>query len=177
MDLGSLDLRRAAIGVAGRVARAAPEGLIDRVAELVRQTPPERLDSVMRSPIRRVVLDAIFWQMPQHLDRRRASGVNAAIRWRITGRADGEADVYDLIIADGRASVRRGGHEIEPRLTITVDAAEFIRVAAGSSNPISAYFNGKLALRGDLMQATRLTMLFRIPSPDTGQPGGRPPSG
>jgi putative sterol carrier protein len=70
--------------------------------------------------------------------------------------------------------VTREGEGPTPRLTITVDAAEFLRIAAGTSNPVNAYFNGKLSLRGDLMQAARLTMLFRIPSPPR-KPAGQGP--
>jgi putative sterol carrier protein len=139
--------------------------LADQAAKLVRTMPPQRLDRLMRSPARRPVLEVIFWQIPLHLSQERAVGVTAAIRWRITGRKDGGADVYDLLIADGECRVVRENQGPAPRLTITVDAAEFLRIAAGSSNPVSAYFGGKLSLRGDLMQAARLTTLFRIPSP------------
>ena len=164
MDLSLFDPRRVAAGIADQAGRLAPDAVADHVAAMVRSLPPERLDSIVRSPARRFVLDAIFWQMPRHLDRLRAAGINASIRWMITGRGDGEPDVYDLVIADGRARVRRGGGEISPRLTITIDAAELVRVATGSSTPVNAYFNGKLSLRGDVMQAARLTMLFRVPA-------------
>jgi putative sterol carrier protein len=170
MDLGPLHPRRLAVRATELVGSVAPDDLATRFAQLVRRTSPERLDQIMRTPIRRVVLDGIFSQIPRHLDRQQATGVNASIRWRITGRADGESDVYDLIITEGRARVRRGGEPIPPRLTVTVDAAEFLRIAAGSSSPVNAYFNGKLALRGDVMQAARLTMLFRIPSPTRRRP-------
>src|SRR5581483_4447624 len=102
----------------------APEGLVQRVAAWIRGLPAERLESIMRSPVRRAVLDGIFWQMPRHLDRRRAAAVNASIRWRVTGRRDGGEDVYDLVLADGRAHVIRRGGETTPRLTITIDGAE-----------------------------------------------------
>lgn len=174
MDLIAFVPRPALKLVSRLIERLVPDGMADQLAALVRRTPAERLDAVMSSPARRIVLEAIFWQIPEHLDRRRAVGVNASIRWLITGRRDGQADVYDLVIADGRARVTRGGGELRPRMTITVDAAEFLRIAAGSSNPVNAYFNGKLALRGDLMQAARLTMLFRIPAPSPREPSRRP---
>jgi putative sterol carrier protein len=155
------ELLAALLELAGRLA---PASLIEWAAKTVRSQPTERVERIMRSPLRRVVLEGIFWQMPLHLDRRKATAVNAAIRWRITGRRDGGDDVYDLVLADGRARVKRGGRDEAPRLTITIDGAEFLRVAVGSSNPVNAYLGGKLALRGDVMQAARLTMLFRIPT-------------
>jgi putative sterol carrier protein len=166
-------LRRLLAMLASASGRLAPEAVIQRLAAAIRAMPPERLEKLMRTPVRRVVLEAIFWQMPRHLDRRKAAAVTAAIRWRIGGRADGGEDVYDLVLADGNAHVKRRGQDEAPRLTITIDGAEFLRVAVGSSNPVNAYLGGKLELRGDVMQAARLTMLFRIPT--TGRPAAASP--
>jgi putative sterol carrier protein len=157
----ALDPQHALALIRRSVARA-PAQLADGLAQLVRDTPPQRLEQLMRTPVRRVVLDGIFWQMPQHLDRRRAAGMRSSIRWRITGRSDGRADTYDLEVEDGRCLVTRGS-EIEPRVTITVDGAEFLRIATGNSDPMRAYFNGRLALAGDIMVAAKLVSLFRIP--------------
>jgi putative sterol carrier protein len=117
----------------------------------------------MRSPARRVVLDGIFWQMPQHLDRERAAGVSCSIRWRITGRSDGGVDTYQLELEDGRPRVIRGAGAHQPRVTITVDGAELLRLATGNSDPMQAYFNGRLALAGDIIFAAKLGSLFLIP--------------
>ena len=168
--------RRLAAIISALVAALAPDAIVDRVAQWIRALPPARLEWLMRSPARRLVLGGIFWQMPRHLDRRRAAAVTAAIRWQITGRADGGQDTFDVVLTDGRARVKRGGGAEVPRLTITIDGAEFLRVAVGSSNPVNAYLNGKLALRGDVMQAARLTMLFRIPTGASGSPASQPPN-
>jgi predicted lipid carrier protein YhbT len=109
-----------------------------------------------------VLLDAIFWQMPQHLDRRGATGVDATIRWVITGRGDGSADIYDLVIAGGRARISRSGRA-EPRVTITLGAADLVRLASGGLDPMQAYFKRRIQLSGDIMLAAKLTGLFRIP--------------
>lgn len=158
----ALDPQQALALIKGRVARA-PEQVAEGVARLVRDTPPHRLDQVMRSPVRRVVLDSIFWQMPQRLDRSRAAGLRSSIRWQITGRTDGAADTYHLEFADGRCRVIRGERETQARVTITVDGAELVRIATGSSDPMRAYFSGRLALAGDIMVAAKLVSLFRVP--------------
>ena len=101
--------------------------------------------------------------MPRYFDRDGAKGVDATVRWRITGRAGGGADVWDVTIADGRCRVRRGESEAEPRVTITAGAAEFVRLATGNSDPMKAYFNGHIQLGGDVMLAARLQTLFRVP--------------
>lgn len=147
-----------------RMLADSPAQLADGVSNAVRKAPPERLDQLMRSPARRVVLEAIFWQMPRHIDTERAKGMNSSIRWKITGRADGEADVYTLKFTDGDCSVVRGANGSEPaKLTITVDGAEFLRLATGNSDPMKAYFRGRVTLNGDVMMAAKASSLFRMP--------------
>jgi putative sterol carrier protein len=135
----------------------------------MRDAPPERLDQLMRSPARRVILDTIFWQMPQFFDGRRSAGVTSSIRWCITGRPDGQADVYQLEIADGRCRLIRGDRGPEPKVTITLDGGEFLRVATGGSDPMKAYFSGRIKLAGDIMAAAKLTSLFKVPSARPGR--------
>jgi putative sterol carrier protein len=145
-----------------RTLVGAPAQVAEGFAHAVRNAPKERLDQVMRSPARRVLLETIFWQMPRHIDERAARTMNCTIRWRITGKGD-EADVYDLEFIDGRCRVIRGPGVAPPKLTITVDGAEFLRLATGNSDPVKAYFTGRVALAGDVMVAAKASGLFRIP--------------
>ncbi len=146
-----------------RTIATAPAQIAETLAKTVQSAPPERLDQVMHTPVRRLVLDAIFWQMPQFVDRRQSRKLNASVRWTITGRADRGTDVYDLVFEDGRCRVIRGGGTNEPPVSIALDGAEFLRIAAGSSDPMRAYFSGRLAITGDIMVAAKLVSLFRIP--------------
>jgi predicted lipid carrier protein YhbT len=146
-----------------RAVTEAPGQAADRFAGLVRDAPPSRLDRLMRSRARRLVLDAVFRQMPRHLDRTRAVGVRSTVRWHVTGRPDGQVDVYELRIEQGRSRVSRRLSEGEPRVAISVDGAEFLRIVTGNSDPMQAYFTGRLAVSGDLMHAAKLTALFRMP--------------
>lgn len=156
-----------------RLLGSAPAQAADGFARLVRVTPDHRLERMMGSPVRRVVLDAIFRQMPQHLDRKAAGGMKTAIRWCITGRADGGTDLYQLEIENGACRVRRGEELPEPRVTITLDGAEFVRVATANSDPVQAYFKGRITLAGDVMVAARMQSLFRVP----GKQAPSPPAG
>jgi putative sterol carrier protein len=142
----------------------SPAQVAEGFASAVRKAPKERLEQLMRSPARRVVLGAIFWQMPRHVDSERAKGLTSSIRWKITGRPDGEADVYQLEFVDGACRVFRGPDGSQPaRLTITVDGAEFLRLATGNSDPMQAYFRGRIGLTGDVMMAAKASSLFRMP--------------
>jgi putative sterol carrier protein len=146
-----------------RLAADTPGELADGFSRLVRNSPPERIERVMRTPVRRAVLEGIFWQMPQRLDATRAAGIDATIRWRITGRADGGTDTYELQIKDGRSRVKRGAGG-DPRLTITLDGTEFVKLATGNSDPMQAYFKRRVTLAGDIMLAAKLGTLFRLPA-------------
>ncbi len=146
----------------------APAQLAEGLGKLMRDAPPERVEQVMRSPARKPILDAIFWQMPKQLDAKQAGDVNTTIRWCITGRADGGVDTYGLHLEGGRARVIRGTGGPEPRLTITMDGPEFLRLVSGNSDPMRAYFTGRIKLAGDIMVAAKLATLFRIPGSGSG---------
>ncbi|MGB0097247.1 MAG: SCP2 sterol-binding domain-containing protein [Solirubrobacteraceae bacterium] len=169
MSARSIDPQQAVAAVRRSLSRA-PAQLADGVGRVVRKTPDERLVQVMRSPARRIVLDGIFWQMPQYMDSERARGVSSSVLWCITGRPDGATDTYHLLIEDGICRVIREPHAPDPRLTITVDGAELLKLATGGSNPMHAYFSGKVALTGDVMVAAKLASLFRMPVPSSEQP-------
>jgi predicted lipid carrier protein YhbT len=170
---GSVPDPQSALDRIKRAISGAPTQIAETLAGSVQSASPQRLEQLMRTPARRLVLDAIFWQMPQFVDRRQSRRLNASVRWAITGRADGGADLYDLVFTDGRCRVIRGGGTSEPPVTIRVDGVEFLRLAAGSSDPMRAYFKGRLAITGDIMVAAKLVSLFRIPRA-RGRTGHRP---
>ena len=146
-------------------ALTAKTRLADGFARVVSSTSPDRLERVMRSPARRPLLDAIFSQMPGQVDRKRADQMeDALIRWQITDGPQDRVDVYELWLANGRARSSKGESEREARLTITADGAEFLRLVTGNSDPMRAYFSGKVRLGGDVMFAAKLQTLFRIPA-------------
>ena len=119
----------------------------------------------MRSPIRYPLLGAIFSQIPRHFDRDAGAGVDAIIRFVITGRADGRADIWDVVIEDGACRVQRPAQieAFSPRVTITTGGAEFVRLATGTLDPMKAYFKGQIKLGGDIFFAAKMQSLFRTP--------------
>ena len=169
MNARGFDLQQARAALS-RSVETAPAKLADGFSRAVRRSPDERLERVLRTPVRHAVLGVIFLQMPRYFDRAGAGGVDATMRWRITGRTDGAADVWDVVIADGSCRVRRGQSAAEPRVTITADAAEFVRLATGNSEPMNAYFKGRIKIAGDIMLAARLQALFRVPGPAQSRP-------
>ncbi len=155
---------RQALAAAKRALASAPAQLASGLARVVRDSPDEWLEQLMQTPARRVVLEALFWQLSQRLEPAHAATINASIRWRITGRSDSAIDVYHLEVAGGLCRVVRGPTDREPRLTITVDMVELLRLVTGDSDPLRAYLRGGLALSGDVVLAAKLAWLFRGPS-------------
>jgi putative sterol carrier protein len=162
-DFG-FDPQRALDGIK-RFAADAPAQVADGLGRAVRDASPERLEQLMRSPARKPLLDGIFWQMPKQLDSKQAAGFKTSIRWCITGRTDGGVDTYQLEIEGGRARTIRGSDGGDPRLTVTMDGVEFLRLISGNSDPMQAYFKGRIQLAGDVMVAAKLAQLFRLPGP------------
>ena len=170
---GGFDRQRA-VDQIKRLASDAPTHLQGGFERLVRDSPPQRLEQLMRSPARRPLLDGIFWQMPKQVDASVAAGTTLAIRWVVTGRSDGANDVYQLVIEDGRARTERA-ETVEARLTVTLDGVEFLKLASGNSDPMQAYFTGRIQLSGDIMVAAKLAQMFRMPgapNPEGGNGNG-----
>jgi putative sterol carrier protein len=165
-----------ALDAVKRMTAEAPTLLADGFGRLVRDAPPERLEQIMRSPARKPLLDGIFWQMPKQLDRKAAEGAATVIRWQITGRADDGVDTYHLELEAGRGRIIRGTRGPDPRLTITMDGVEFLRLVSGNSDPMQAYFTGRIQLAGDIMVAAKLSQLFRMPGGNGNGSSGPPPA-
>ncbi len=151
-----------------KFAADAPAQIADGIGKLVRDASPERLDQVMKSPARRAVLDGVFWQMPRQLDAKAAANVKTTIQWNITGRPDEGVDTFLLEIDNGTAKATRGTEGPDPKLTITMDGVEFLRLISGNSDPMAAYFKGRIQLTGDIMVAAQLAQIFKMPGGGAG---------
>jgi alkyl sulfatase BDS1-like metallo-beta-lactamase superfamily hydrolase len=131
------------------------------LARVLKAMPDRPVRELMRTPLRRPVLETVFWALPRALNGTRAHEVTSAVRCHITGRPDGGIEIYLLEYVDGRWSARQGSKGSDPELTITVDGGELLRLACRSSSPLEAYLAGKLRASGNPMLAARLTMLLR----------------
>jgi hypothetical protein len=130
------------------------------VLRFLRGLSDDRLDLLLRTPARPLIIGQIFRRIPGLLDPGRAGALTTSVRWRIMAPGRRSVDVYDLLIDGGAARVIRGGHDIEPGATVTVEARELLKLVIGSSNPLSAYFTGKLVLTGNVLAATRVAALI-----------------
>ena len=131
-------------------------------AQLVKSTPDAQLAELMSSDARGEILDSIFARFPELFRADRAGSTSAIIHWIITGRPDGGADTYELVIADG-ACVLSPSADQDPKLAITVGPVDFLKVVSGNGNPMMMFMTGKLKAKGDLGLAANIAQLFDIP--------------
>lgn len=141
-------------------ARVTPEEFAELVKGL---TKGEVAELAADADLRSRVLGEIFSRMERQFRPEAAGSMDALIRWKISGTA-GDA-YYEVTVADGGCSVREGRSDAEPRVTLTLPDAEFLKLVSGNANPVTLFMTRKLKLSGDVGLATGLTRLFDIPKP------------
>jgi hypothetical protein len=135
-------------------------GAASELARGLAGVPDRRIEQLMATPLRRVVLDALFWGAPQVLDRTPTADVVSSLRCHV-GAADGSYDVYWLEFSAGAWHSGRGTPPGPCQITLTVQDAELLRLACGRSSPVQAFLAGKLRASGNPVLAARLTALAR----------------
>ena len=88
----------------------------------------------------------------------KAVGVDTVFQYHLTGE---EAGDWIITIKDGKCKVAEGITE-NPKLTVTADAREFGDILLGKIDPMAAFMQGKLQLKGDLNYALKLTSFFKM---------------
>ncbi|MBO9367461.1 MAG: SCP2 sterol-binding domain-containing protein [Chloroflexi bacterium] len=97
-------------------------------------------------------------KMPGAFLPEKAPGLEAVIQFHFTGN---EAGDWYAEIKDGKVTVHQGVHP-SPRMTLTADSSDYIKIFTGELDGMRAFMEGKLKLSGDLNLAMKLTQMFRI---------------
>ena len=97
-------------------------------------------------------------KMPAAFLPEKAPGLDAVIQFKFTGDEAGE---WYAAIKDGKVDVQQGEHE-NPKMTLTADSADYVKVFTGELDGMQAFMQGKLKLAGDLNLAMKLTQMFKI---------------
>jgi SCP-2 sterol transfer family len=139
-------------------ASAEPE----QFAKAVKAAGKDQLEAAMSGASRATILDEIFRRFPAQFRPDRAGGMSAVIHWIITGRPDGGADTYEVVVADGACTVSPAP-EHEPKLAVTLGGVDFLNLIAGNANPMMMFMTGKLKAKGDLGLAANLEKIFNLP--------------
>lgn len=136
------------------------------VATAVAQSSGSHMREVMRGSFRPIVLSEVFRRFPDFLDPARSRNLSLSVGFRIGGRADGEVDRYCVHLRDGVCTVETEPPEGQRRdATITLDGADFLRLATGQLHPVRGVLTGSLKVRGDKGKALALNGAMCPPQP------------
>jgi putative sterol carrier protein len=130
----------------------------------VSRASAEQLTDLMAHPhLRHVVFDEVFRRMSEHLDTAKAATLEAVVHWRFTSGTDDDYDRFETVIENG---VCTSGREptADPRVTITLAPADFLRVVTGGVHVAMLFMRGKVRVRGDIAFAANLINYFDLPS-------------
>jgi hypothetical protein len=133
-------------------------------ARQVKAASDAELRDLVGGDRRATVLGDLVAGMPDVFRPDRAGSLAAVVHWHVTGRPDGEDDVFELDIAGGRCAVspRPGG---KPKLVLHLDAVNFVKMTTGNANAKMLFLRGKLRARGDLGLVNKFPSLFDVPRP------------
>ncbi len=154
--------------VPGSSRAAVDPGALDPVdvATAVANTSAKHMRSVMAGGFRPVVLEEVFRRFPEFIDADKAGSMALCVGFRIGGRADGEVDRYAVHVDDGVCTIEADPPEGQRRdATITVDGADFLRLALGQLHPVRGVLTGALKVKGDRAKALALNAVMVPPQP------------
>lgn len=82
----------------------------------------------------------------------KAAGVDTVIQLKLTGT---QASNWYLIIKDQKCESIEGLHP-EPKMTMTVDSEDYIKMAVGEMDATMAFLKGKVKVSGDMGVALKM---------------------
>ncbi|WP_406135460.1 SCP2 sterol-binding domain-containing protein [Streptomyces sp. NBC_01089] len=129
-------------------------------AKIIKGLSTRELGEIARGDLRTRVLAEVFGRMERQFRPEAAGSLAAVIRWKITGESD---VVYETTVADGTCTVTEGRSETEPRLTLTMGDADFLKLVSGNASPVTLFMLRKVKITGDVALAAGLTRYFDIP--------------
>jgi putative sterol carrier protein len=129
---------------------------------LVKRTPDQEIAADFAGENRGALLDSVFARFPRQFRADKAGDRVARIDFTVTGRADGGADTYAVVVEDGQCRVEHPP-AASPNLALTMGPAEFLKLITGSGNPAMMFMMGKIKASGDLGLATALANWFETP--------------
>ena len=105
-----------------------------------------------------LTIETLMSKMPGAFIPEKAAGLDATIQFNFTGAESGE---WYATIKDGKVTVEKGTHA-SPKMTLTADSADYVKIFTGEIDGMAAFMQGKLKLAGDLNLAMKLTQMFKL---------------
>jgi putative sterol carrier protein len=133
-------------------------------ARAMAKATDEQLAELMSGPLREQVLGEIFGRMAEHFRADAAAQTEAVIRWRIAGHPERGHDAFETVISGGTCVVRDEHTVDSPRVTLTIDGVDFLRLVTGAAAGPMLFMSGKLKIEGDMLFAANAASLFAVPT-------------
>jgi putative sterol carrier protein len=105
-----------------------------------------------------LTISDLMSKMPAAFLPEKAPGLDAVIQFVFTGA---EAGSWNATIKDGKCAVAQGDAP-SPRMTLTADSSDYVKIFTGELDGMQAFMQGKLKLAGDLNLAMKLMQMFKI---------------
>jgi predicted lipid carrier protein YhbT len=132
-------------------------------ARLVKGLSGREIAAAFRGELRQRALREIFARMERLFRPDAAGSLRALIRWKVEGDGEEGTTVFETAIAEGRCAATEGATDAEPRVTLALSDAEFLKLVSGNGNPVTMFVMRKIKIGGDIGLAAGLTRLFDIP--------------
>ncbi len=101
-------------------------------------------------------LDQIFNHIDQRFQPDKAEGVNAVYQFDLTGANSGK---YWVKVANQTAEAQAGEHP-DPTMVLTAAGDDFIALVNGKLNPMMAFMQGKIKVKGEMGLALKLQAIL-----------------
>jgi putative sterol carrier protein len=88
----------------------------------------------------------------------KAAGVDTVMQYIFTGP---EASEWHVIVKDQKCEAVQGMHA-SPKMTMTVNSGDYIKIATGELDPTMAFMKGKVKVSGDMGVALGMGKYFKF---------------
>jgi len=105
-----------------------------------------------------LTIETLMAKMPGAFIPEKAAGLDAVIQFKFTGAEPGD---WFATIKDGKVTTEKGTFDT-PKMTLTADSADYVKIFTGELDGMQAFMQGKLKLAGDLNLAMKLTQMFKL---------------
>lgn len=124
-----------------------------------------QIAEVARSPrARDMVLGEVFRRMSHHVRAEKAASSDGVVRWRIDCGEGVDYQRFQTVFAAG-ACLTGTSLDRDPKVTVTLSLADFLRMAAGGVGFPRLVATRRLTFKGDIRYAIKLSGMFDIPKP------------
>ncbi len=112
-------------------------------------------------PLQDITAQDVISGMKTHFDTKAADGVRAVVVYQLAGDHGG---VWTIRVKDGMLEVDEGMATGAVDATVSLTTDDFVKIALGEINPMSAFMSGKIKVDGNPFVAQKMQGLFTRPS-------------